>query len=115
MFLAGFLLYGSACSDEDNKSIQIDFVGTWIEKNPEMFDGISDTIVFTGDLMVEKHFYYIDWNYSISKDSILFCNDSISDSYQYITVSDTEFVLNNFLDRLVTSQVKDIHFIKIQP
>ena len=53
----------SCSKNDDHTLLQNDskLVGTWIEKNPEMFDGIMDTIVFTKDALVKKHIVFDGW------------------------------------------------------
>ena len=112
--LLGMFLIGIGCSKEESKSSQVNLVGTWIEKNPEMFDGISDTIVFTKDYTISKHFYFNNWKYIISNDSVSFKKDNSFKNFKFSSISENEVVFYNFLDRSITEQVKDIHFIKIK-
>jgi len=94
--------------------------GTWAEKYPELWDGISDTIVFTDNFKVEKHIYFDGWNYNKMNDStILFQNDNPTlrrhyGFFNFEFLNDKEIVIYNFLDRKITSVVKNIHFIKIE-
>ena len=88
--------------------------GTWIEKNPELFDGLADTIVFTEDLLVRKHFYFNGWKYSTSTDTISFQKGVIIKNFKYYTENENEMIIYNFLDRSLTSQVKNIQFTKIK-
>ncbi len=92
--------------------------GTWAEKFPELWDGISDTIVFTDDFKVEKHFTLDGWNYNIMSDStIIFQNESYRfkvSGHELKFIDDEEIIIGNFFQRSISAVVKDIHFIKIE-
>ncbi len=92
----------------------ISIIGTWIEKSPGLFDGISDTIIFTEDELIRKHFYFEGWSYTISSDSISFQKDEKIRKYLYSISKNNEMIIYNFLDRSITCVVKDIQFIKIK-
>lgn len=112
-----FLLIASNCSKEfiegylvlDNK-----LVGTWIEKNPEMFDGIMDTIVFTKDALVKKHIVFDGWCYSAISDTIVFGKDGKEIKCAYTISNDNELTIYNFIDRLITQDVKNMQFVRIE-
>ncbi len=106
--LISIFLLGTYCSKEDPDPL----IGTWIEKYPEKWDGISDTIVFTKDFLIEKHFIYKGFNYEYKNDSITFFNSYKRRSYLINFLNSNEIVIYNFLDRLATSVEKDIHFLK---
>ncbi len=93
--------------------------GAWAEKHPELWDGISDTIVFTDDFAVKKHFYFDGWKYNMINDStICFQNDDItlrSDGlFKIKFIDDKEIVIFSFADRSLSSVVRNIHFLKIK-
>lgn len=107
-------MIGFGCSKEDSEPSKSKIVGTWIETNPELFDGISDTIVFKDDLSVKKHFYYDGWQYVASTNTISFKKGDVINRFSYSVANANEMVIYNFIDRSVTAVVKDIHFTKIQ-
>ncbi len=94
--------------------------GTWAEKYPELWDGISDTIVFTDDFTVEKHFLFDEWNYNMMNDStVLFQNDNPTLSpkisgHKVKFIDDKEIIIYNFFQRSISAVVKNTHFIKIE-
>ncbi len=107
-------MIGLGCSEEEPEPSKDKIIGTWIEKNPELFDGISDTIVFLEDASVKKHFYFDGWSYTTSTDTISFQKDEIIKKFLFSTADENEMVIYNFIDRSITSQVKDIQFTKIK-
>lgn len=107
-------MMGFGCSKDEPKPSKDKIIGTWVEKNPELFDGISDTIIFTEESLVKKHFYFEGWSYIIFTDTILFQKDESIKKFPYSTANENEMIIYNFLDRSITSQVKDIQFTKIQ-
>lgn len=111
--LIGFFMIMLCCSKKVAEYSKDKLVGTWVEKNPEMFDGISDTLVFTDDLTVKKHFYFNGWKYTISNDTITFKKENVTKSFSFLCITGNEIVFYNFIDRSITSQVKDIYFTKI--
>ena len=49
LIVSAVFFFGLGCTSDDPMPASKDKItGTWIEKNPELFDGVSDTIVFTG-------------------------------------------------------------------
>jgi hypothetical protein len=107
-------MIGLGCSEDEPEPSKDKIIGTWIEKNPELFDGISDTIVFTEDASIKKHFYFDGWSYNTSSDTISFQKDETIRKFLYSTAKENEMVIYNFIDRSITSQVKDIQFTKIK-
>ena len=87
--------------------------GTWIEKYPEKFDGISDTLLFDGDMHVRKYFCFDGWKYFVINDTITFYLDANIETFLISHSDENEIVIYNFLDRSISSEIKDIHFIKI--
>jgi hypothetical protein len=112
LILISIFLIGVCCSKKDSESIQDKLVGTWVEKNPEMFDGISDTLVFTDDFIVRKHFYFNGWKYNLYYDTISFQKEGVIKKFMFSYNNVNELIIYNFLDRSITSQVKDIRFTK---
>lgn len=107
-----FLLFNLlllCCGCNENEDGQID-CEVWVEMYPEQFDGVSDTIVFGRDHLVYKHFYFNGWNYSKTIDSLIFTNGSIVKKYSFCAIGVDEIVINNFIDRTLNNQVKDIFF-----
>ena len=90
------------------------FIGTWVEKYPLQYDRISDTIVFNPDSTVSKYVNFNNWGYRLKNDSIQFINPTQGRNYSFhfTAISDSEIVINNFIDRLVSNQVKNITYIK---
>lgn len=109
LFMMGF-----GCSKEDPKPSKNKIIGTWIEKYPELFDNISDTIVFMDNLSIKKHFYFDGWQYKTSADTIFFQKGDIIKKFTYSISDENEMVIYNFLDRSISAEVKDIHFTKIK-
>ena len=99
--------------------------GTWIEKYPEKFDGISDTLVLGNDMIVRKWFIFDGRKYYVINDTsiynqtdtfyhtITFYSNSRFDKFHISYPGENEIVIYNFLDRSITSQIKNIYFIKI--
>jgi hypothetical protein len=112
LILISIFLIGVCCSKKDTESIKDKLVGTWIERNPELFDGISDTLVFTDDFVVRKHFYFNDWKFSIHNDTISFQNEGVIRNFVFSYNSANELIIYNFLDRSITAQVKNISYTK---
>ena len=110
-----FVLFSCSKNDDvtllenDNK-----LVGTWIEKNPELFDGIMDTIVFTKYGLVKKHIVFDGWCYSATSDTIAFRKDEKTIKCAYTITNDDELTIYNFIDRLITQQVKNMQFVRIE-
>lgn len=107
-------MIGLGCSKDEPEPSKDKIIGTWIETNPDLFDGISDTIVFTEDASIKKHFYFDGWSYTTSSDTISFQKDEKVKKFLYSTAKENEMVIYNFIDRSITSQVKDIQFTKIK-
>ncbi|GLR16482.1 hypothetical protein GCM10007940_10970 [Portibacter lacus] len=89
-----------------------DIVGLWVEKFPELFDGVPDTIVFTEDLKIGKHFFYTDYNYRQTTDSLILFNDERTRWFTYEFSDSSEVIIYNFLDRSTSDADKDISFLK---
>ena len=110
-----FVLFSCSKNDDvtllenDNK-----LVGTWIEKNPELFDGIMDTIVFTKYGLVKKHIVFDGWCYSAISNTIIFGKDGKEIKCAYSISNDDELTIYNFIDRLETTDVKDMQFVRIE-
>ena len=115
LFLCGIIVFTAfGCEkNEELDSNKNNLIDTWIEKSPDLYDGISDTIVFTDKFYIEKHFYFNGWKYNYSNDSVTFSKADNNKRFSLIFIGANEIVINNFLDRSVTSQVKNIHFIKL--
>ena len=107
-------MIGFGCSKDEAEPSKDEIIGTWIEKNPELFDGISDTIIFSEESLVKKHSYFDGWSYTTSTDTISFQKDEMTKKFLYSTANDNEMIIYNFIDRSITSQVKDIQFTKIK-
>ena len=113
LILISIFLIGVCCSKKDSESLKDKLVGTWVERNPEMFDGISDTLVFTDDFSVRKHFYFNGWKFNLNNDSISFHKEGEIKNFLFSYNNLNELIIYNFLDRSITSQVKNIYFTKI--
>lgn len=117
LLLAAILLIASNCSKDDSdkpKTFESNLIGTWIEKYPELFDGISDTIVFTDQSLVKKHIIFDGWHYSATSDTIVFQKDEKTIKCAYAIINENEMTIFNFIDRTITSEVKNMQFIKIE-
>ena len=117
LLLAAILLIASNCSKDDSdepKTFESNLIGTWIEKYPELFDGISDTIVFTDQSLVKKHIIFDGWRYSATSDTIIFQKNEETRKFQYSITNEKELTIYNFIDRLITQDVKNMQFIKIE-
>lgn len=112
--IIGISLGMMQCKEKEPEPSEEKIVGTWIEKNPELFDGVSDTLNFMNNSYVLKHFYFNEWQYSIVNDTIFFQNEGISKHFLFSIPRKDEIILYNFIDRSITAQVKDIHFTKIK-
>jgi hypothetical protein len=103
--LLTFIVVLSSCScnkAELNQSVLL--VGTWVEKYPEKWDGISDTLEFKSNLTVDKHFYFRNWVYKIENSNLIFTSpDGTKQKSFTITITnENEIIINNFLDRSIT-------------
>ena len=110
------LVLFSCSKNDDDTPLENDskLVGTWIEKYPEMFDGIMDTIVFTKDALVNKHIIFDGWCYSATSDTIVFGKDGKEIKCAYTISNDNELTIYNFIDRLITQDVKNMQFVRIE-
>ena len=115
ILICGFMSLASSCDkDEDDITICHKLTGEWVEEDPLLYDGISDTIVFTANNLVKKHVFFNGWKYEVKKcTTITFTH--LEDKYEKKIefISDDRIVFYNFIDRLLTNEVKDIKFIKI--
>lgn len=117
LLLFPFLLFASSCTKDETTENTIannNLIGTWVEKNPELFDGISDTIVFTSELLVQKHVIFDGWRYSATTDTIFFQKNGKEIKCAYTISNEKEMTIYNFIDRLTTQDVKNILFIRIR-
>ena len=106
---------GAGCNKDDEITSYDKLIGKWVEEDPLLYDGISDTIVFTKNNLIEKHFFFKGWIYKVKEcDTITFTHleDKFDKKIEFI--SDDKIVLYSFIDRLLTSEVKNITFIKIK-
>jgi len=89
-------------------------VGTWVEKYPELRDKISDTLVFTSDSIVYKHWYFNGAKFRIENDTIVLYSamDTLAREIQF--VNEKEFFIFNFLDRFFAQKAENIYYIKIK-
>lgn len=88
-------------------------IGTWIEKNPELFDGVSDTLEFGDDNIIYKYFLFKNSSYSFKNDTLYIDTGTLQFLFHVSVISNEEIIINGFLDRLITENVKNIPFIKI--
>ncbi|MBO4602087.1 MAG: hypothetical protein J5651_02880 [Salinivirgaceae bacterium] len=117
LLLFPFLFLALSCAKDEtaeNTVVNNNLIGTWREKNPELFDGISDTIVFTSELLVQKHIIFDGWRYSATSDTIFFHKDGNEIKCAYTISNRKEMTIYNFIDRLITQDVKNIQFIRIR-
>lgn len=113
LVVCSYFLIWFGCSNEDAEPAKNKLIGTWIEKYPEMFDGMSDTLVFTEDSIVKKHFFFKDWKYSFHNDTIYFQKAEKIRRYPIKFETDYEIIIYNFLEHSVSEQSYDVYFIKI--
>ncbi len=104
--------FGCSKNEIESSKSETNIIGVWVETYPELFDGVSDTIVFAKDSLINGHFYFNGWNYLVNRDSISFSKDGKRMSFLYSVTDEDNIVIYDFLDRLITSQVKNIHFTK---
>lgn len=110
--LFSFLLVLCCTRQEKEMEESFEIIGLWVEKDPELFDGVSDTIVFTEDFKIKKHFFFKGYNYEHVTDTLIFYNDVHRRERYYEMLNSKEIKIYNFTDRLTTDQQKDISFIK---
>jgi hypothetical protein len=73
LFMIIFIPLGMMqCKEKEPEPLGKIIIGTWIENNPELFDGVSDIINFMSNSYVSKHFYFNGWQYSIINDTVFF-------------------------------------------
>ncbi len=109
-----FLSIGAGCDKDDEMTSCDKLIGKWVEEDPLLYDGISDTIVFTKNNIVEKHFFFKGWMYEAKEcDTITFTHldDKFEKKIEFI--SDDKIIFYNFIDRSLTNEIKNITFIKI--
>ena len=101
-------------NNEISYTTKNNLIGTWVEKYPKKFDGISDTIVFNLDSTVNKYFLFPNWKYKIKSDTIQFINPTSPQTFSFsiTTVSENEIIFKNFIDRLFSTEVKNITYVK---
>lgn len=108
----GIILAGC---EEDNSSYVIeDFVGTWIESEPDKYEGISDTIVFNGKGTVEKNFRFENWEFEISNNLLTFILADDSVIFEIEAQSKSEFVIKGFVNRSIDNTIRNIRYKKIE-
>lgn len=107
------IVLGFCCSKGNFENEDRKLCGTWIEKYPQLYDNVSDTIVFTDALVVENHFYFKGYAYKQKRDSIEFLNNDEVKRFLFEFLNLNEIVIHNFMDRSITSEVKNIHFLKL--
>ncbi|HUH74813.1 MAG TPA: hypothetical protein VLZ75_10485 [Chitinophagales bacterium] len=90
-------------------------IGSWVVTNPELTYGRIDTIVFTGDYRVEKHFFFNGWKYYVSDNRIEFYNDEKGSRiwYPYLIENSNKMILYRFIHGATSSYDIDIPFTKI--
>lgn len=114
MLICICLCLGVGCDKDDDIKICDKLIGEWVEEDPLLYDGISDTIVFTENNIVEKHFFFNGWKYEVENcDNIIFTK--LEDKYERKVefISDDRIVIYNFIDRLLSNEIKDITFVKM--
>lgn len=110
--ISAFLIW-IGCTNEDDGPSKSKLIGTWIEKYPEKFDGISDTLVFGEDSTVQKHFYFKGSKYSVHDDTIAFLKAGRLWQFHFEYTNTYEMLIYNFLEQTVSEQSKDVYFTKI--
>ncbi|MUP36788.1 hypothetical protein [Labilibaculum euxinus] len=114
VFVSMFLFFGTGCEDNDDVTICNKIIGKWVEEEPLLYDGISDTIVFTENNKVEKHFLFNGWRYEVEEcKTVMFTKneDRIEKNIEFI--SDDRLMFYNFIDRSITNEIKNIAFKKM--
>jgi hypothetical protein len=93
----------------------IDIQGTWIEKYPLKFDSVGDTLVFSKNGTIENHFYFKTWNYQLLDNNLIFSNSFLNKTltFSVVNIKSNEIEIQNFIDRSITSNVKNIVYTKI--
>ena len=131
--LATIIIVMLAMSCEDEKTIvkpivecdEGDYacylIGTWI-RLPDEYYKYADTIEFTEDFKVKKHFFFDDWCYEFSvgiigKDSIridtLYFDENDSRGRWLLQFLSNEEVIFHGFDRRATASVKEMNYIKV--
>ena len=54
LIFIGLCLFALSCNKDKPEPNKNKLVGTWVEKYPEKFGGISDTLIFTNDFYVAR-------------------------------------------------------------
>lgn len=90
-----------------------DIVGLWVEKFPELHDGIADTLIFTSDNIIKEHFFFDGFQYNEKPDTIIIFQDEYIRKCAFEIKSNSEMIIFNFLDRSALATEKDIHYQKI--
>lgn len=111
---ASMLLASCEKDEKEFSKNETNIIGTWVETYPELFDGVSDTIAFAKDSLINKHFYFNGWNYLVTLDTISFTKDGKRINFLYSVIDEDNIVIYDFLDRSITTQVKDIQFTKVK-
>ena len=90
------------------------FLGTWVEKSPELYDGISDTIVVDRNMIISKHYLFSGRNYKIENNNIIISNSATVRTYKFIFPRELEIYISDFPQRSSLSILRPVYFTKIQ-
>lgn len=89
-------------------------IGTWVEKNPEFYDGISDTISFERNMTIGKHYLLNGRNYIIENNNLLISNSTTTKTYKYLFSKGLEIYFHDFPQRSSLSILRPVYFTKIR-
>ena len=103
--------------DENEESTICErLIGEWVEVEEGLliYDDFIDTIVFTRDGFIEKHFFYGEWKYEVTdcEETLFSLNDDTFAMHTIEFVSDEKIIIHNFRDRTIASVIKNISFVK---
>lgn len=89
-------------------------MGTWVEKYPEKYDGISDTLSFDKNMNVSRHFYFAGWKYRVNNDTLTLYSETRTYVRKFTFTTDRELYFPDFLQRTITNELKPTCFINIK-
>jgi hypothetical protein len=94
-------------NDSNNK-----LIGIWLAQEPLI--GMAPIIEFTDDFIVKQHFVFAGWGYAIEQNTLIFSdvqNDKTK-TFNLSYVKDDEIVINDFMNGIETTEIKNIHFVR---
>ena len=89
-------------------------VGLWYSQEP--YIGLVPYIEFTADNRFLHHFLFENWNYNLICDTLILTNPVNNQKSKFMLsfVNENEIIIYNFLNGIITADVKNIHFIRQQ-